>query len=243
MTVLCSIPVQIPVHRIRVTAKCLATGGPVHTATLRLMDYWGESPEEIAEVLGLEIPYVQRLIRQLEQGGEPIEREFVLWVDNARGRILPHTALTGVAVKPIRGGPHTFRLEPPLSKDGLTSMGLQAGLSWDLGLEGYVEALEVSDVRTDIRDPSLPHVLRLPDTQLVIRSGQADAHPWEFAVTQHGVHEPQLTAWAQTNYAKDLLDLVRDSELRSPYRPPSHLTQITGDGQWQQLEPHPRRMR
>ena len=243
MTVLCSIPVQIPVHRIRVTAKCLATGGPVHTATLRLMDYWGESPEEIAEVLGLEIPYVQRLIRQLEQGGEPIEREFVLWVDNARGRILPHTALTGVAVKPIRGGPHTFQLEPPLLRDGLTSMGLQAGLSWDLGLEGYVEVLDVSDVRADIRDPSLPHVLRLPDTQLVIRSGQADAHPWEFAVTQHGVHEPQLTAWAQTNYAKDLLDLVRDSKLLSPYKPPSHLTQITGDGQWQQLEPHPRRMR
>jgi hypothetical protein len=244
VTVLCSIPVQIPVHRIRVTAKCLATGGPVHTATLRLMDYWGESPEEIAEVLGLEIPYVQRLIRQLEQGGEPIEREFVLWVDNARGRILPHTALTGVAVKPIRGGPHTFQLEPPLSRDGLTSMGLQAGLSWDLGLEGYVEALEVSDVRADIRDPSLPHVLRLPDTQLVIRSGQADAHPWEFAVTQHGVHEPQLTAWAQTNYAKDLLDLVRDSKLLSPYRPPGHLTQLTlPQTEWEQLEPHPRRMR
>ncbi len=139
MTVLCSIPVQIPVHRIRVTAKCLATGGPVHTATLRLMDYWGESPEEIAEVLGLRIPYVQELIGQLEQGGEPVEREFVLWVDNARGRILPHTALTGVAVKPIRGGPHTFPVEPPLSADMLTPMGLQAGLSWDLGLEGYVE--------------------------------------------------------------------------------------------------------
>jgi len=244
MTVLCSIPVQIPVHRIRVTAKCLATGGPVHTATLRLMDYWGDSPEEIAEVLGLEIPYVQRLISHLERGGEPVEREFVLWVDNARGRILPHTALTGVAVKPIRGGPHTFQLEPPLSKDALTSMGLQAGLSWDLGLEGYVEVLEVSDVRADIRDPSLPHVLRLPDTQLVIRSGQADAHPWEFAVTQHGVHEPQLTAWAQTNYAKDLLDLVRDSELISPYTPPGHLTKLTEPrAEWERLEPHPKHLR
>ena len=41
----CAIPIQIPVHRIRVTARCLATGGPVHTAVLRLADYWGESPE------------------------------------------------------------------------------------------------------------------------------------------------------------------------------------------------------
>ncbi len=71
MTVLCSIPVQIPVHRIRVTAKCLATGGPVHTATLRLMDYWGESPEEIAEVLGLAISYVKRLIGHWSMAASP----------------------------------------------------------------------------------------------------------------------------------------------------------------------------
>jgi hypothetical protein len=245
MTVLCSIPVQIPVHRIRVTAKCLATGGPVHTATLRLMDYWGESPEEIAEALGLRIPYVQTLIGQLEQGGEPVEREFVLWVDNARGRILPHTALTGVAVKPIRGGPHTFPVEWPLSADMLTPMGLQAGLSWDLGLEGYVEVLDVTEVLADIRNPSLPHLLRLPDTQLVIRSDatQTTSRTCRFAVTQHGVHDALLTKWVNTNYIKDLRDLVDNSDLLAAYTPPSHLNQITGDGQWQQLEPHPKQMR
>ena len=36
MTVLGAIPIQIPVHRIRVRVKCLAIGGPVHAAALRL---------------------------------------------------------------------------------------------------------------------------------------------------------------------------------------------------------------
>ena len=243
MSVLCSIPVQIPVHRIRVTAECLATGGSVHTATLRLMDYWGESPEEIAEVLGLPIAYVQELIGALENGGERVEREFVLWVDNARGRILPHTALTGVAVKPIRGGPHTFPVEPPLSADVLTSMGLQAGLSWDLGLEGYVEVLDVSHVAADIRDPSLPHLLRLPDTQLVIRPGATPSESWQFAVTQHGIHDPLLTKWAQTNYANDLVELVKESPLAAKRTPSIHLTELTAQGQWEKLEPHPRQLR
>ena len=112
MTVLGSIPIQIPVHRIRVTAKCLAIGGPVHTAALRLVDLWGDSPEEIAEVLGLPITYVERLLGDLEHGGEPIEREFVLWVDHARGRCLPYSALTGVAVKPQRRPAH-LPADPP----------------------------------------------------------------------------------------------------------------------------------
>src|ERR1039458_6799654 len=113
MRVICAIPLQIPVHRIRVTAKCLATGGPVHTAVLRLTDFWGESPEEIAEVLGLQIPRTEQLLADLKRGGEPIEREFVLWVDHARERVLPYSALSGVAVKPNRRGPFTLREPPP----------------------------------------------------------------------------------------------------------------------------------
>jgi len=69
MTVLGAIPIQIPVHRIRVRVKCLAIGGPVHAAALRLADLWGDSPEEIAEVLGLPIARVQQLLHDLEQGG------------------------------------------------------------------------------------------------------------------------------------------------------------------------------
>jgi hypothetical protein len=171
MTVLCAIPIQIPVHRIRVTAKCLATGGPVHTAVLRLADYWGDSPEEIAEVLGLPIHHVEYLLEQLQEGGEPIEREFVLWVDHARERVLPYSALSGVAVRPSRHGPFTLPVDPP-TPARLRDMGLDAGMSWDLGLEGHVEVLDVLDVLADIRDKNLPHVLRLPDTQLVISTAE-----------------------------------------------------------------------
>jgi hypothetical protein len=109
---ICAIPIQIPVHRIRVTARCLATGGPVHTAALRLADCWGESPEEIAEVLGLQIPRTEQLLADLERGGEPIERDFVLWVDHARERVLPYSALSGVAVRPSRYGPFTLPVDP-----------------------------------------------------------------------------------------------------------------------------------
>ncbi len=132
MTVLCAIPVQIPVHRIRVRVQCLATGGPVHTAALRLADYWGESPEEIAEVLGLPIPRVEQLLADLANGGEPIERDFVLWVDHARESVLHYSALTGAAVKPERDGPLTLPADPP-TPAALAQMGLDAPLSWDLG--------------------------------------------------------------------------------------------------------------
>ena len=91
------------------------------------------NPKPIAEVLGLPIAYVERLLGDLARGGEPIEREFVLWVDHARGRVLPYTALSGVAVKPSRSGPFTLREDPP-TPNMLEDMGLQAGLSWDMGL-------------------------------------------------------------------------------------------------------------
>ncbi len=265
---ICSIPIQIPVHRIRVTARCLATGGPVHTAALRLADYWGESPEEIAEVLGLRIPRTERLLADLENGGEPIERDFVLWVDHARGNVLPYSALSGVAVRPSKYGPFTLPVDPP-TPQRLQYMGLEAGLSWDLGLEGHVEVLEVIDAVADIRNnKALPHVLRLPDTQLVIaerkpkpdaehditdaattRTGAPDtgnpetsAPTYEFSVAQHGVIDPQLTGWARNLYIDDLEKLVRSSELATAAGAQTD-RQDPADpaphGRWQTLEPHP----
>ena len=127
----------------------------------------GDSPEEIAEVLGLPIARVQQLLHDLDQGGEEIEREFVVWVDHARRRCLPYDALSGVAVKRSRSQPLSLRADPP-TPAMLESMGLEAGLSWDLGIEGHVQVLDVLDVVVDIRDRSLPHELRLPDTQLLI---------------------------------------------------------------------------
>jgi hypothetical protein len=239
---LCAIPVQIPVHRIRVTAKCLATGGPVHTAVLRLADYWGESPEEIAEVLGLPIHRVENLLEQLQDGGEPIEREFVLWVDHARERVLPYSALSGVAVKPSKQGPLTLPVDPP-TPNQLSDMGLDAGMSWDLGLEGHIEVLEVIDVLADIRGPTLPHVLRLPDTQLVIIAPERHYPRYECSVAQHGVIDPQLTAWARNNYAEDLADLAPLANLDISRRQLEDLAEMTKQGNWQNLEPHPATLR
>lgn len=244
MKVISAIPVQIPVHRIRVTATCLVTGGPVHTAALRLADYWGESPEEIAEVLGLAIPRVATLLEDLERGGEPVEREFVVWVDHARGRVLPYSALSGVAVKPSRYGPITLPVDPP-TPSALKDMGLEAGISWDLGLEGHAEVLEVIDVVADVRDRALPHVLRLPDTQLVIATAEDPSARGAYtcAVAQHGTIDPQITGWARSNYAEDLDRLVESPELEITDAQLRALAKLTSQGQWQTLEPHPATLR
>jgi hypothetical protein len=242
MEVLCSIPIQIPVHRIRVTARCLAIGGPVHSAVLRLLDIWGEEPEPIAEILGLPIAYVERLLGDLARGGEPIEREFVLWVDHARGRVLPYTALSGVAVKPNRSGPFTLREDPP-TPNMLQDMGLQAGLSWDMGLEGSVEVLDLIDAVPDIRDRYLPHELRLPDTQLIIRAEETGGPPFNLAVTQHGAQDPLLTRWARANFADQLKDWLEDSRLVSDPQALSDLLDLTGPGKWDALTPEPRQLR
>ena len=247
MKVISAIPLQIPVHRIRVTARCLVTGGPVHTAALRLADYWGESPEEIAEVLGLQIPRVATLLEDLERGGEPVEREFVVWVDHARGRVLPYSALSGVAVKPSRYGPITLPVDPP-TPSALREMGLDAGISWDLGLEGHAQVLEILDVVADVRDRSLPHVLRLPGTQLVIAtaqdpSAQVAQSPYTCAVAQHGTVDPQLTGWARSDYAEDLERLAASPELEITDAQLGALAELTSEGQWQTLEPHPATLR
>ncbi len=243
MTVLGAIPIQIPVHRIRVRVKCLATGGPVHTAALRLADLWGDSPEEIAEVLGLPIARVQQLLHDLEQGGEEIEREFVVWVDHARRRCLPYDALSGVAVKRSRSQPLSLRADPP-TPAMLESMGLEAGLSWDLGIEGHVQVLDVLDVVVDVRDRSLPHELRLPDTQLLITDGEEDetaegtSRSLGFSLTQYGEDDPVLTHWAREHYAKDISHFLTKANLGADRTPPQQIAQLATHA-WNQQPPHP----
>jgi hypothetical protein len=244
MTLIGAIPIQIPVHRIRVRAKCLAMGGPVHAAVLRLADLWGgDSPEEIAEVLGLRIDRVQKLLNDLEQGGEEIEREFVLWVDHARGRCLPHDALTGVAVKRSKSEPLSVPADHP-TPPMLERMGLEAGLSWDLGIEGHAQVLDVLDVGVDIRDRKLPYELRLPDTQLVItHTDTADDQPWEFSVTQYGIEEPLLTHWVREHHTDHIRRVLNEAQLDPAKTPPQQLTQLTSRHTWDEHAPHPELMR
>jgi hypothetical protein len=148
-------------------------------------------------------------------------------------------ALSGVAVKPSKTGPFTLPVDPP-TPNRLKDMGLDAGLSWDLGLEGHAEVIEIVDVLADIRDSrNLPHVLHLPDTQLVI-SGEpgtaTTAHT--FSVAQHGVIDPQLTSWTRTNYTDELTeDLAAASTQRKD------LAELTSQGRWDTLQPHPALLR
>jgi hypothetical protein len=244
VNVICAIGLQIQVHRIRVTARCLAIGGPLHTAALRLAGYWGESPEEIAEVLGLPIPRTRTLLADLTQGGEPIERDFVLWVDHAREHVLPYSALSGVAVRPSKTGPFTLQIDPP-TPNRLKSMGLDAGLSWDLGLEGRVEVIEIVDVLPDVRDSrNLPHLLRLPDTQLVISEQPGTATPAHaFSVAQHGVIDPQLTSWTRSNFTDEITKLTAAGDLAEPATGHEDLAELTSHGRWDALEPHPGTLR
>jgi hypothetical protein len=244
MTVIGAIPIQIPVHRIRVRAKCLAIGGPVHAAVLRLADLWGgDSPEEIAEVLGLPINRVERLLRDLERGGQEIEREFVLWVDHARRRCLPHDALTGVAVKRAKSEPLTLPADHP-TPTMVEHMGLEAGLAWDLGIEGSAQVLDVLDVVVDIRDRSLPHELRMPDTQLVIaHNDTTEEQPWEFSVTQYGVEEPLLTHWAREHHTDYISTVLMEAHLDPAQTPPQQLTQLTSRHTWDEQAPHPELVR
>lgn len=237
MSVICSLPIQIPVHRVRITVRCLQTGGPVHTAVLRLADYYGPSAEEIAEPLGLAIPTVERLLTDLSQGGELIEREFVMWVDHARAQVLPYEALTGVAVLPHPGGGIELSEDWP-TPNMLENMGLSAGLSWDVGLEGNVEVHKILDVTPDIRTGLLPHRLRLPDTHLVVSKGPDPSEPHQLTITQHGEDDPLLTHWVREHFRDYLEERLKQGKL-TEHTFPEKIAKVTGKDGWEPLEPHP----
>jgi hypothetical protein len=112
-----------------------------------------------------------------------------------------------------------------------------------MGLEGSVQVLDVIDVVSDIRDRSLPHELRLPDTHLVIRAPESSGPPFNLAVTQHGAQDPLLTRWARTNFADQLKDWLEDSRLVTDPHALSDLIDLTGPGRWEPLTPDPRRLR
>lgn len=132
-------------------------------------------------------------------------------------------------------------------------MGLDAGISWDLGIDGHAEVTEVIDVIADVRDSrSLPHVLRLPDTQLMIAererktdtatapptdaipptdtpptdipatAGETIERTFKFWIAQHGTIDPQLTKWARSNYKDELNALAGQIDLAPP--PPTATT-------------------
>jgi len=87
--------------------------------------------------------------------------------------------------------------------------------------------------------PALPHVLRLPDTQLLISAEDTASATFELSVTQHGAVDPQLTGWARSNYMDTLETFINSAELGATETTIGQLAEIADHGQWQTIEPHP----
>jgi hypothetical protein len=255
MSVVCAIPLQIPVHRMRVTVRCRELGTPLHTTVRRLSEHTGDD-ELIAATTGLPVKQIERVQAELAHELAPIEREYLIWVDHARGRCLPYYALDGVVAVRSRDGGPTLPREPPTVTE-LTSMGLSAAASWDSGVDGHVEIDEVCDVVCDIRGgaPSgsgrLSHVLRLPDVHLLVYFDEDQPYEPRVALTQHAIDSPDLTRWAREQYGErlssDIVDLSQLTEARP--LPPSWLTALAGRSNsantlaWSFVEPHPEDVR
>ena len=116
MKTVCAIPLQIPVHRMRVTVRCRELGTAMHRTVERLATQTHADPDLIAAVTGLPLTQIARVQGELARKLAPIEREYVLWVDNARERALPYSALDGVVAVRRRDDGITLPLEPPSAK-------------------------------------------------------------------------------------------------------------------------------
>jgi hypothetical protein len=256
MNVVTAIPLQIPVHRVRATVRCRELGTPLHT-TIRRLAHNTDDGELIAAATGLSLGSVARVRAELAHELAPIEREYLMWVDHARARCLPYTALDGVvAVRRKDAGP-TLPLDPPTAAS-LARMGLSAAASWDSGIDGHVEIDAVLDVIADARGGapsgpgSLPHVLRLPDVHLLVYFEADRPYQPRIALTQHAIDSPELTRWLHQHYGpsltSDILDLRHITEAHA--LPPQWLvdliegTEPVGNGRpWELVEPHPSRVR
>jgi hypothetical protein len=252
MKVVCAIPLQIPVHRIRVTVRCRELGTALHHTVERLAAHT-EDPELIAAVTGLPLTQIARVQGELSRELTPIEREYVLWVDNARERALPYSALDGVVTVRRRDGGITLPLEPPTKTD-LERIGLDAAASWEAGVDGHVEIEEILDVAADVRGAAsgpASHVLRLPDTHLLIQFDPQNRNQPRVAVAQHAQEDPELTGWLHTHYGNppqpDTLDLRHITEARP--LPPSWLATLATRAKtenkrpWTFTGPHPQHVR
>jgi hypothetical protein len=253
MRTVCAIPLQIPVHRMRVTVRCRELGTAVHRTVERLATQVQADTETIAAVTGLPLAQIARVQGELARRLAPSEREYVLWVDHARERALPYSALDGVVAVRRRDGGITLPLEPPTKTD-LERIGLDAAASWEAGVEGHVEIEEILDVAADTRGAAggpASHVLRLPDTQLLVHFDPDDPDEPRVAVTQHAQEAPELTEWLHQHYgnpaAPDTIDLRHITEA-SPIPPPwlaTLATQTTTNNKrpWTFPDPHPQQVR
>ncbi len=254
MNVVSAIPLQIPVHRVRVRVRCRELGTPLHTTIRRLAEVTADE-EVIAAATGVPLERVARVRGELAHEVAPIEREYLVWVDHARERCLPYTSLDGVVVVRRKDGGLTLPLQPP-TRSSVADIGLSTAASWVNGIDGHVEIEEVLEVIADVRGGppsgtgSLPHVLRLPDVHLLVYF-EAD-RPDEplVALTQYAIDSPELTRWLHEHYGasltSEILDLRHITEAHT--LPPQWLIDLIApkadeQRRWELLEPHPYRVR
>lgn len=259
MSVACAIPLQIPVHRVRVTVRCRELGTALHTTVRRMAERVGAHEDLIAAATGVTLERVAQVKGELARELAPIEREYLVWVDNARRRCLPYSALDGVVVVRGKDKGLPLPLDPP-TPASLEDMGLSAAASWDSGVDGHVEIEEVIDVVADVRGgfPSgrggLSHVLRLPDVHLLVSFDANDPDHLVTTLTQHAIESRELTAWLHGQYGPRLRgDIVDLEQVRAHPRPPRWLAEITAElelpaatatsRRWRAVEPHPARVR
>ncbi len=248
MKVICAIAVQVPVHRMRVTVRCRELGTSLHRMVRRLIESGADDDGQIAALLGLPQQRIREVRGELERRLALTEREYLMWVDQARGRCLPYSALAdeecAITCDPMG---LTLPLEPPTAAT-LAGMGLSAAASWEAGvLQGHVEIEEICDVTADRRgrtpsgNDGLSHVLRLPDVHLVV-SADDEGGPPHVSLAQHAIESPKLTAWLHDTYGErlttDVIDLARVR-----VTPPSWDADLGCSPNWEQLEPAPRVVR
>jgi hypothetical protein len=252
MNVLCAIPLQIPVHRVRVTVRCRELGTQLHRTVRGLEAPAGGNRELIAAATGLPLADIARVQAELARELAPSEREYLVWVDHARERCLPYSALDGAVVVRRKAEGLSLPLGSP-TPASLERMGLSVAASWDSGIDGHVEIEQVLDVIADARgaiqggSSGLPHVLRLPDVHLLFGYDQDNPHRLRITLTQHALDSPELTSWLHEHfdaylreYLLDLSHLAADRPLLPPWLVELIERSSSAEARpWQMREPHP----
>ena len=83
--VLCSVPIAVPIFRMRATLECHDLGSPAHRAAERLRER-GARTDYIAAALGLRVDQTENLLAQLDGKGGQGVRELRVWIDLPQAR-------------------------------------------------------------------------------------------------------------------------------------------------------------
>ena len=197
----CSVPIAVPVFRMRATLECRDVGSPAHRAAARLREL-GLPTDYIAATLGLRTDRTQNLIAQLDGRSGQGVRELRVWIDPAHGAVL--TADKGLDIEPQdhqRDIAHLPVLPPrPSELDASAFTDAASSIS---GRAARIVVDEVRALEADRREGpgAFSHVLHLSRCDLVVMQDATLEVHW------HDVVDERLTAYARDALADNLADL------------------------------------